>query len=67
MIKCKLDNKKKYVKIKAQGTPGELAKDTMVLIMLNYEQLKIKNPEAADEYKKLLQAAIIDPKSPLFK
>ena len=67
MIKCKIDSNKNYIKLKAKGTPDELAKDAVALIMVSYNNLKNQNPKAANEYKRLIQAAVIDPQSPTFK
>ena len=67
MLKCKIDKTKDSIKVKAGGTLSALMNETMTLIKIIYENMKKQNPEVADEYKRTLQAAIIDPNSPLFK
>lgn len=67
MIKCKIDRKKNSCKVSAKGELTYIATETIGLIATIYESLKERNPEAADEYKRVIQASVIDPKSPLFK
>ena len=67
MIKCKIDRKRNYCKVASKGELRYIVTETIGLIAVIYEELKKSNPEAADEYKRLIQALVIDPKSPLFK
>ena len=67
MIKCKIDRKKNYCKVATKGELGHITTETLGLIATIYEGLKEKSPEAADVYKRTIQASIIDPESPLFK
>lgn len=67
MIKCKIDRKKNSCKVTAGGELNYIVTESIGLIATIHEGIKEKNPEAADEYKRLIQAAVIDPQSPLFK
>ena len=67
MIKCKIDRKKNYCKVTSKGELGHIMTETLGLIATIYEGLKEETPEAADTFKRTIQAAIIDPASPLFK
>ena len=50
--------------MRAKGT--EVATETLALIKTCYLAILQKNPIAADEYRRIIQAAMIDPKSPVF-
>lgn len=66
MIKCKADREKNYFKIKASGNLRYILTETLGIVSTIYNGLKKKNPELADEYKRILQASMIDPQSPVF-
>lgn len=67
MIKCKIDRKKNYCKVASKGELSHITTETIGLIATIYEGLNEKNPDAADTFKRTIQASVIDPKSPLFK
>lgn len=67
MIKCKIDRKRNMCKVKASGELSYIMTETIGLIATIYESIKKTNPEAADTFKRTIQASVIDPKSPLFK
>ena len=66
MIKCKVNRKKNYCKVQATGELRFILTETLGIIATIYDSMKEKNPEAADEFKRTLQASMIDPKSPVF-
>ncbi len=66
MIKCNIKFGKK-LQIEAKGTSDTLAKELMLITREIYHSLKMKNESAAEDFRKLLFAFLIDPNSPLFK
>ena len=67
MLKCKLDIKKDKSKIDASGNIGDILNEVAAIVKVVYLETKKQNEEAADKFKRTLQAAMIDPKSPIFK
>ena len=67
MLKCKLNSENGFVKVKARGTPRELASETMALMKIVYNNLAEQTMAAANEYMRTIQASVLDPKSPVFK
>lgn len=67
MLKCNMNRKKDLVKVKCNGTPSELATETMAIVSAVFAGLDNQSPEAAEDYKRIIQAFMIDPKSPVFK
>lgn len=66
MIKCKVNRKKNFCMVKAGGECRHIITETLGIISTIYSELKNQNPELADEYKRILQASMIDPQSPVF-
>ena len=66
MLKCKVNRKKNFCMVKAGGELRYILTETLGIISTVYCELKKQNPEFAEEYKRTLQAAMIDPKSPVF-
>lgn len=68
MLKCRITKKRFMagVKVKANGTPHELAFDCSVLIQEIYGWLNERSGLAADEFKNTLIRNLIIPKSPVW-
>ena len=66
MIKCNV-SREKNCKIKANGTPAEIASEALFIIHSLYDGLRNENVNAADEFRRTLIAAMIDPNGPIFK
>ena len=67
MIRCKMSVDKNIQKVKANGKLNDLIAEAMAIIEIVYEGLYEKSPQAADEFKRLMQAGMLDPRSPVFK
>ena len=69
MIKCniKLCNFSKKNFVKAKGTVTTLTREVMLIIAEIYHGLKKDNENAAEEFRNLLFAFLVDPNSPLYK
>lgn len=67
MLKCNIQKKKGFVRVKAKGTPYELALETSAVIEDCYKNLHLQNPEAAAEYKRTMLSLVIAPGSPVWK
>lgn len=67
MIKCKINKKKNFAKIKAGGSLNELIVESLAIIQGTYNSIAESNPEAAKEYKNTLIGVLLDPNSPIFK
>lgn len=67
MLKCKINKDKGFVKVKAKGTPHDLAVESATLITDCFVNLHKQNPEAAAEYKRTVLASVLMPDSPVWK
>lgn len=67
MLKCTMSRKKDLVKVKCKGTPSELAAEALAMVSAIYLGLAEKSDAAADDFKRIVQADMIDPKSPVWK
>ena len=67
MLKCKIDREKGTAKVQAKGTQGSVRTETLVIIKEIHKAIHAQNPQAADEYKRTIIGALIDPKSPVWK
>jgi len=66
MIKCKI-HRDKNCHIVASGSPKDLTSEILFLIQTMHGETKKENPQLADEFRRNLIAAMIDPNSPIFK
>ena len=64
MLRCKVNSITGGVMVRAKGP--NVATETLALIKTIYMAILQKNPVAADEYRRIIQAAMVDPKSPVF-
>lgn len=67
MIKCKLNKKKNYLRLKVRDSLPVVTTETLALIQSIYEGIVDKSPKAAEEYKNALIGVLLDPNSPIFK
>lgn len=68
MIKCKIlrgENKNCHIEVK--GTAPDIATELLFLIQTIHGNIKKDNEKIADEFRRNLIAAMIDPNSPIFK
>lgn len=66
MIKCKFNHGKKAL-VKANGHLDTVTRETMLVIREIYQEAKKENEDAAEEFRNLLFAFLVDPNSPLYK
>lgn len=66
MIKCTIRSGKKSL-VKADGDFNTLTHETMLIAREIYQEMKKENEDAAEEFRQLLFAFLIDPNSPMFK
>lgn len=66
MIECKIRRDKKC-RIKANGTPRDLCAETLYFLNEMYTEIKNKDAAEAIKFRNTILAAMIDPKSPIFK
>nr|WP_325302289.1 hypothetical protein [uncultured Dysosmobacter sp.] len=64
MLKYMIDGRKESLEL--NGDLLRLAAETTRLIQLVHGKLKRSNPRLADAYRQLIQAAILEPNSPVF-
>lgn len=64
MLKYMIDGPKESLEF--NGDLLRLAAETSRLIQLVHGKLKRSNPRLADAYRQLIQAAILEPNSPVF-
>lgn len=66
MIKCKFNRGKKAL-VKADGSLDTVTKEIMLVIREIYRRTQKENEDAAEEFRNLLFAFLVDPNSPLYK
>ena len=67
MLKLRIDRKKDYVRVKAKGKLQEITTETQMAVKMVFLSLHEQNPAIADEFRRNMIAAMIDPNSPIFK
>ena len=67
MIKCKINKKRNLVRVRATGSLADIEAESIAFIKTLYTELKNRNGEAADDFRRTMAAAILDPNSPVFK
>lgn len=67
MLKCKINKDKGFIKVKANGTPNNLAVETCAIIAECYREMNKQNSEAAAEYKKTMLSLVLMPGSPVWE
>ena len=55
------------MKVRARGNAETVAKEIMAGTKVIYQNLNKQNAAAADEFKRLMIAGMIDPKSPVWE
>lgn len=66
MIKCKI-HRGKTCHIQANGAAQDITSELLFLIQTIHGNIKKENEKVADEFRRNLIAAMIDPNSPIFK
>ena len=66
MIKCHMDRDKGRVEIAAGGSLKNIGTELMAIMHECYIGIKENSPESADEFKRVIIAATIDPASPIW-
>lgn len=66
MIKCKI-RRDKSCRIKARGTTREICSETLYIIQEIWSEIKKKDENTAEQFRRDIIAAILDPNSPIFK
>jgi hypothetical protein len=62
-----MNRQKDIAKVTANGKFSDILAETLGIIKLVYEGIRENNLEAADEFKRQVQASMLDPKSPIFQ
>lgn len=67
MLKCKVNKKKKRVRVKACGDMHTIVVEVLALFKTIHRAIEQKNPEDAQNFRNMVTAAMLDPASPLWK
>ena len=67
MLKCKVNKKKKRVRVKARGDVHAITVELLALFKTINLAVEKKNPEAAEYFRNTVTAAMLDPASPIWK
>lgn len=67
MLKCKINRKRKCVRVKAEGELSTITTEVLALIKTVNQSIERQNPEAARAFRNTLTAAMLDHTSPLWE
>lgn len=67
MIKCNVNKEKDHIKVKIEGTAHTINIELMALIKGVYRGIKSGNEHAAEVFREVLIAALLDPASPIWE
>lgn len=67
MIKCNVNKEKCRIKVKANGTAQTINTELLALIKEIYLGIKSQDEPAADVFRAVLIASMLDPASPIWE
>lgn len=67
MIKAKLNKKKGTGSVYRTGPASEITAEALTILKIVYLNIRMKDKDAADAFKRTIIGAVLDPKSPVWE